>query len=73
MIIDIDIAERGTRPNDFTYEDLFIVRPYTGIFFVCFRDTARSLARVTHDGVDLDGDTEIAKQLCLHKLTGESP
>ena len=73
MITHIEIAHKGTRPNDLTYEDLYVVHPYESVFFVCFRETARALARVDHDGVDLDGDIETAKQLCLHKLTGESP
>ena len=68
MITHIEIAHKGTRPNDFTYEDMQIIEPYRGMFVVLVTNFP-ALARVEHVGVDLDGDIETAKQLCLHKLT----
>lgn len=68
MITDIQIAEKGSRPSDFTHEDMQIIEIFTGMFVVLVTNFP-PLARVTHDGADLDGDIEIAKQLCLQKLS----
>ena len=68
MIIDIQIAEKGTRQSDFTHEDMQIIEPYRGMFIVLVTNFP-AIARVQHDGADLDGDIEIAKQLCLQKLS----
>ena len=68
MIIDIQIAEKGTRPSDFTHEDMQIIEPYRGMFVIVVTNFP-PIARVEHDGADLDGDIEIAKQLCLQKLS----
>ena len=68
MITDIQIAEKGSRPSDFTHEGMQIIEPNKGIFLIILTGFP-ALARVEHDGADLDGDIEIAKQLCLQKLS----
>lgn len=68
MITDIQIAEKDTRPSDFTHEGMHVIELNTGMF-VIFVTNFPALARVEHDGADLDGDIEIAKQLCLQKLS----
>ena len=68
MITDIQIANIGTRLSDFTYESMRVVETHKRLFFIDVHSSL-PLARVEHDGADIDGDIEIAKQLCLQKLS----
>lgn len=71
MITNINIANKGTRRPDFTYEDIQVIVPYANMFLLAITNSP-SLARVEHDNTDFNGDVDIAKNLCLQKLTGET-
>ena len=70
MITYITIAEKGTRPNDFRFDDVRVVKARRGQFLLTLEGQL-PIARVEHDSKDEAADVETAINLCMQKLIGE--
>ena len=71
MIKDIQIANKGTRPHDFKYEDVKVIHARRGQFYLGVGNTYPPIASVMHDNTDEKGDIEIAINLAMQKLIGD--